>query len=210
MSSGGISVPLSNPFNPFTEADAFLPDGTPVTTGVRYRALEAGPRTFKYTTYDYLFDVGVRGTLGEFGDYFKTWNYEIGFRYNSDAHNQITSGIVTQPGLREALLDTDPLTAFNPFGRNVNTAAALNRVLVSTHRVGVATLTDEFVSLNGALINMPGGPLSFALGTEHRKETVNDQPDSLNTTFSSIGATNFQATRASRDAGSIMGNSASR
>jgi iron complex outermembrane recepter protein len=203
--AAGISVPLTNPFNPFTEADASLPDGTPVTTGVRYRALEAGPRTFKYTTYDYLFDAGVRGTLGEFGDYFKTWNYEIGFRYNSNEHSQVTSGIVTQPGLREALLDTDPLTAFNPFGRNVNTAAALNRVLVSTHRFGVATLTDEFLSLNGAFINLPAGPLSFAVGTEHRKETVNDRPDSLNTSFSSIGATNFQATRASRDVWSYYG-----
>ena len=78
VSPEGISVPLSNPFNPFTQPDAFLPDGTPVTTGVRYRALEAGPRTSKHTTYDYLFDAGVRGTLGEFGEYFKTWNYEIG------------------------------------------------------------------------------------------------------------------------------------
>ena len=64
VSPEGISVPLSNPFNPFTQPDAFLPDGTPVTTGVGYRALEAGPRTSKYTTYDYLFDAGVRGTLG--------------------------------------------------------------------------------------------------------------------------------------------------
>jgi hypothetical protein len=129
----GISVPLSNPFNPFTQPDAFLPDGTPVTTGVRYRALEAGPRTFKYTTYDYLFDAGVRGTLGEFGDYFETWNYEIAFRYNSNDHTQISSGIVSQPRLRAALLGcTDSLTAFNAFGRWL-TVAALNRVLATTN-----------------------------------------------------------------------------
>jgi iron complex outermembrane recepter protein len=201
----GISVPLTNPFNPFTQPDIFLPDGTPATTGVRYRALEAGPRTFKFTTYDYLFDAGVRGTLGEFGDYFKTWNYEIGFRYNSNQHTQVTSGIVSQPGLRAALLDTDPLTAFNPFGRNVNTATALNRVLATTQQTGVATLTDESVALNGNIINMPAGPLSFALGSEHRKETVNDQPDALNTSFSSIGSVDFQATRASRDVWSYYG-----
>src|SRR5207248_7445673 len=39
----GISVPIQNPFNPFTVADATLPDGTPfagipVTTGVRFRS----------------------------------------------------------------------------------------------------------------------------------------------------------------------------
>ncbi len=41
----GISVPISNPFNPFTVADAtipnFFPDGSglPVTTGVRFRGI---------------------------------------------------------------------------------------------------------------------------------------------------------------------------
>src|SRR5438094_7572806 len=33
FSPEGISVPIANPFNPFTVADATLPDGTPVTTG---------------------------------------------------------------------------------------------------------------------------------------------------------------------------------
>jgi iron complex outermembrane receptor protein len=205
ISSQGISVPLSNPFNPFTRPDAFLPDGTPVTTGVRYRALEAGPRTFKTTTQDYLFDAGLRGNLGEFGDYFKTWNYEIGFRYNSNEHIGINSGIVSKPELRNALLDTDPLTAFNPFGRNVNTVGVINRVLVATKEIGVATLTDETALLNGDLINLPAGPLSFALGIEHRKETVNDRPDPLNTSFSSIGGADLEATRGSRDVWSYFG-----
>jgi len=205
VSPAGISVPLSNPFNPFTQPDAFLPDGTPVTTGVRYRALEGGARTFKITTDDYLFDAGVRGNLGEFGDYFKTWNYEIGFRYNSNDHEGISAGIVSKPGLREALLDTDPATAFNPFGRNVNTTAALSRVLVTLHDRGVATLTDESAALNGDFFNLPAGPISFALGSEHRKETVNEHPDSLNTTFSTIGAVDLEATRASRDVWSYYG-----
>jgi iron complex outermembrane receptor protein len=205
VSPNGISVPLSNPFNPFTEPDDFLPDGTPVTTRVRYRALEAGPRTIKTTTFDYLFDGGFRGNLGEFGDYFKTWNFEIGFRYNSNDHSLIISGIVSKPELRSALLDTNPLTAFNPFGRNVNTQAAINRVFVSTQERGVATLTDESALLNGDIISTPAGPLSFALGTEHRKETVNDQPDPLNTTFNSIGGADLEATRESRDVWSYYG-----
>jgi len=205
VSPGGISVPLSNPFNPFTVPDAFLPDGTPVTTGVRYRELAAGARTFKTTTNDYLFDAGLRGTLGEFGDYFKTWNYEVGFRYNANDHGSLASGIVSKPGLREALLDTNPATAFNPFGRNVNTAAALSRVLINLHDRGVATLTDESAALNGDLFKLPAGPLSFALGSEHRKETVNEHPDSLNTTFSTIGAVDLEATRGTRDVWSYFG-----
>ena len=205
VSPGGISVPLSNPFNPFTVADDTLPDGTPVTTGVRYRALEAGPRTVKDTTDDYLYDAGIRGNLGEFGDYFKTWNYEFGFRYDTNNEEEISSGIVSKPGLRAALLDTNPATAFNPFGRNVNTTAALNRVLVTLHHTGLATLTDEAGSFNGDIVNLPAGPLSFALGSEHRRETVNDVPDPLNTSFNTIGSQDLEASRGSRGVWSYYG-----
>jgi hypothetical protein len=65
ISSTGISVPLQNPSNPFTVPDytspggidprrpdtrvTAAPPGTAVTTGVRYRASEAGLRTNKIT-----------------------------------------------------------------------------------------------------------------------------------------------------------------
>jgi iron complex outermembrane recepter protein len=205
VSPAGISVPLSNPFNPFTVPNAFLPDGTPVVTRVFYRELDLGPRSFKLTNNDYLFDAGARGNLGEFGDYFKTWNYEFAVRYNSNDKAQLTPGVVSKPALREALLDTNPATAFNPFGRNVNTRAALNRVFITLHDRGVATLTDEAGSLNGDIVKLSAGPISFALGSEHRKETVNDIPDSLNTTFSTIGAQDLEATRGSRDVWSYFG-----
>src|SRR5437870_351059 len=107
----GISVPIQNPFNPFTVADATLPDGTPVTTGVRFRAInDTVVRTFKTTFQDMLFDAGLRGQLGEFGDYFKNWNWELGFRYSRNYEQILGGGVVSKSGLREALLDTDPAT----------------------------------------------------------------------------------------------------
>ena len=53
--------------------------------------------------------------MGEFGDYFKTWNWELGFRYSRNEGQDLSVGEVSQPGLREALLDTNPATAFDPF-----------------------------------------------------------------------------------------------
>ena len=54
-----ISVPIQNPFNPFTVADAtipnFFPDGSglPVTTGVSFRGInDTGPRHEKFTYWD--------------------------------------------------------------------------------------------------------------------------------------------------------------
>src|SRR5437764_389707 len=120
FSPNGISVPIQNAFNPFTVGDTTLVvNGVPVamTTGVRFRGInDTGPRSEKFTYNDSLFDVGLRGQMGEFGDYFKTWNWETGFRYSRNEGTDISVGEVSQPGLRDALLDTDPATAFNAFG----------------------------------------------------------------------------------------------
>ena len=53
--------------------------------------------------------------MGYAGDYFKTWNWETGFRYSRNEGQDLSIGEVSKPGLRAALLDTDPTTAFNPF-----------------------------------------------------------------------------------------------
>ena len=119
FSPAGISVPILNAFNPFTVGDATLVINgvpVPVTTGVRFRGInDSGLRSEKFTYWDMLFDVGMKGEMGEFGDYFKTWNWETGFRYSRNEGQDLSLGEVSQPGLRDALLDSNPATAFNPF-----------------------------------------------------------------------------------------------
>jgi iron complex outermembrane recepter protein len=184
-SSEGISVPLQNPFNPFTspslddKGKPIVVNGIPFTTGVHYAALEAGVRTDKVTTHNYEFTGGLRGNLGEFGDYFKTWNWESGLRYNEDSRIERVGGQVDSSALRAALLDTNPATAFNPFGLNQNSPAVLDKILVTTQRLGTASLMLEDLKLYGDLWNLPAGPIAFAIGGEHRTEHEKDQPDSL-------------------------------
>ncbi len=159
----GISVPIQNPFNPFTVADATLNINglpVPVTTGVRFRAInDESVRTLKSTFQDTLFDVGLRGELGEFGDYFKIWNWELGFRYSRDEEKTLTGGVVSQPGLREALLDTDPATAFNPFlgffGRN--TQAVSSRVYIAPHHSAAFELPLAMQRLTAICSSFPPG-----------------------------------------------------
>jgi iron complex outermembrane recepter protein len=209
-SAGGISVPIQNPFNPFTVPDAtwISPSGEaiPVTTGVRFRAIrDTGVRPSKITYWDYLFDVGLKGEMGEFGDYFKTWNWETGFRYARNEGSSLALGNVSQPGLRDALLDTDPATAFNPFGgtSSINSNAARNRVYVNLHNTATYELPLAYATINGDLFNLPAGPVSFAIGGEYHGERWDNKPDSLNTTFSSIGATDLEGSRVNRDVWSI-------
>src|SRR6266550_3747239 len=208
FSPTGISVPIQNAFNPFTVPDTFTPadspqPGIPVTTGVKYRSLEAGNRTSPTTKHDMLFDFGLKGEMGEFGDYFKTWNWELGFRYSRDEAINLSEAVVSAPGLREALLDTDPATAFNPFlgfnGVNQQTAIARSRVYVTLHDTAIFETPSAYFNLNGDLFQLPAGPVSFAVGAEYRGERFRDDPDSLNTTFNTIGATDLEASKVNRD-----------
>ncbi len=208
FSPSGISVPITNPFNPFTVADAtipnFFPDGSglPVTTGVRFRGLnDTGPRHEKFTYWDQLFDVGLRGEMGWIADYFKTWNWEAGFRYSRNEGQRLSVGDVSQPGLRDALLDTNPATAFDPFlnFNAQNTPAARGRVYVTLHNSGEYELPIYYATFNGDLFNLPAGPVSFAIGGEYDAPRFTRDTDALNETFQSIGSTDAEGFRVNRD-----------
>jgi iron complex outermembrane recepter protein len=189
FSPNSITVPIQNAFNPFTVGDTTLAINgvpTPVTTGVKFRAVnDTGTRGEKFTYWDYIFDVGLKGEMGEFGDYFKTWNWETGFRYARNEGLDLSVGEVSQPGLRDALLDTNPATAFNPFGGffGRNTNAAINRVYVNLHNTATFELPLAYATINGDLFNLPAGSVSFAIGGEYHGERWDRKPDSLNTTF---------------------------
>ena len=118
--------------------------------------------------------------MGEFGDYFKSWNWELGFRYSRNEEQPLLGGAVSSSGLREALLDTDPATAFNPFlgffGRNSN--AAISRVYVTLQQSGEFELPLGYFTINGDLFNLPAGPVSFAAGVEYRGERWENNPPS--------------------------------
>src|SRR4249919_1649031 len=203
---GGVSVPIQNPFNPFTVGNAtwIAPDGAlvPVTTGVRFRGItDTGTRSEKFTYWDQLFDVGLRGELGYAGDYFKTWNWEAGFRYSRNEGQDLSIGEVSQPGLREALLSTDPSTAFNPFWGigHANTGRARQAVYVTLHNSGEYELPIYYATFNCDLFNLPAGPVSFAIGGEYDAPRFTRDRDVLNNTFNSIGSVDGQSFRTNRD-----------
>jgi iron complex outermembrane recepter protein len=205
FSPTGISVPISNPFNPFTVGDTTLViNGVPVpmTTGVRFRGInDTGVRYENFTYWDQLYDIGLRGEMGEFGDYFKTWNWELGFRYSRNEGQDLSIGEVSQPGLRDALLDTNPATAFNPFGGffRQNSPRARQAVYVTLHNSGEYELPIGYATINGDLFNLPAGPVSFAIGGEYDAPRFTRDRDALNNTFQSIGSVDGQSFRVNRD-----------
>ncbi|MGB8805548.1 MAG: hypothetical protein WCC93_11535, partial [Chthoniobacterales bacterium] len=53
--------------------------------------------------------------------------------------------------------------------------------------------------LFGDLFNLPAGPISFAVGAEHRTERATDQPDPLTSSGNTLGNVTFESTGGRRD-----------
>src|SRR5207244_10674807 len=102
-----------------------------------------------------------------------------GFRATEDSRTERSGGTVDSSALRAASLDTNPATAFTPFGLTQSSPAVLDKILVTTQRLGTASFMLEDLKLYGDLWNLPAGPIAFAIGGEHRTEHEKDEPDSL-------------------------------
>src|SRR5256714_1613980 len=93
--------------------------------------------------------------------------------------------------------------AFNPFGRNQNSRAVIDKIFVTAHHLGTTSLTLEDLKLIGDLFDLPAGPISFAVGGEHRTERASDQPDAHISANQLIGGASFAPTDGIRDVWSI-------
>src|SRR5207248_352640 len=80
-----------------------------------------------------------------------------------------------------------PHTASHTICLNQNSAAVIEKIIKTSHHRGTTSLTLENLKLIGDLLNLPAGPISFALGGEHRTERASDQPDPLISSGQALG-----------------------
>ena len=119
-----------------------------------------------------------------------------GFVIHEMIQQNAFGGVPTSSALREALLDTNPATAFNPFlgffGHN--SKAAISRVYATLLSSVQFELRLGYFTINGNLFNLPAGPVSFAAGGEYRGEQGRLDPSSAETTFDAeVGSINTQS-----------------
>ena len=221
ITNNAFSVPTQNPFNPFTVADytsiggfnpnfasttaaSAAPAGIAFTTGVKFRGVEQNRRDLKVNVNNYEFTGGFKGNLGEFAnawDKLKTWEWEVGYRFSEDDRESLNFNYLNNYNMRIALLDTNPATAFNPFGSgaNRNTKFVRNFVYTTLQDFQRGNLQTQDFVLRGDMFDLPGGPVSFAIGGQHESDHLSDQPDTLISQNQATGLTGFQATKGSRD-----------
>lgn len=183
-----LSFDATNPFNPFgvTLESGRNPDGTSNGRTQNYsfiarRLVEAGQRTFNQkvdtlsttATLDGSFDVGGH-----------KWYWDatalVGI---NDAHQSFT-GNVNAARVAQAIGPlancTAPCVPLNLFGGAGSITPAMLAFIAFTERdKSQQHLYDYTANLSGDIIDLPAGPVGFAVGYEHRVQSASFDPDPI-------------------------------
>ena len=194
----GVPVAGTNAGDVFISADSvYNPFGTDIDW-VQRRAIETGGRSFNQDVRTYAMNAGFEGTL-TFGE--KYFDWEAGYFYGQNKNNTTTFGLFNVISLRQALgpsmigADGNPVCVGTP-GDDTSVIAGcvpMNMLggagSISQDMLDFATFTahDEYsytqkyyyANIGGDLFDLPGGPLGFSFGLEHRTEDGSDSPDAL-------------------------------
>jgi len=161
---------------------------------IQRRVTETGGRSFNQDVRTFALNAGLEGTL-TFGE--KYFDWEAGYFRGQNKANNTTFGLFNIPALRDALgtsfRDTDgvikcgvpgaviagcvPLNLLGAAGSV--TPEMLNYVTFTAHDEYNYTQKTYYANIGGDLFDLPGGPLGFSFGVEHREEDGYDSPDAL-------------------------------
>ncbi|MBU8976643.1 MULTISPECIES: TonB-dependent receptor [unclassified Lysobacter] len=161
---------------------------------IQRRAVETGGRSFNQDVRTFAMSAGLEGTLNFAEKYF---DWEAGYFRGENKANNTTFGLFNVIALRQALgpsfRDTDGVIKCGAPGAIVTGCVPMNILgapgTITQDMLDFATFTahDEYsytqksyyANISGDLFSLPGGPLGFSFGLEHRTEDGYDSPDAL-------------------------------
>ena len=205
--SSDVSINLNNPFLPAGLRGQFCattgltaaqcsaaaaatgpadPNYRTVTTNLRRRVVEAGPRISNFQTTIFDYRLGLRGALSE------SINYDVNAAYGESDRPQTLQGYVLTSRVRQALLANSPTacqdtsngcTPLNIFGETGSITPDMVDFITGESTTTVRTsLAQATATVNGDFgIASPAAeqPIGFAIGGEYRKYTAQQASDSL-------------------------------
>lgn len=99
------------------------------------------------------------------------WTADVTGGYTFERQHQIQHGTVNPTALYAALNDTNPATAFNPFGgASNNNAETLASIAGDTFTQSTSTLWTAGLTATGPAVTLPGGDLQLSIGAEFRRQ----------------------------------------
>jgi outer membrane receptor protein involved in Fe transport len=192
---GDIIVPATNPYNPFgtrfwSTTGAPNADGTPRLTGTpsavrisNKRLTDLMQRTSSISNDIYRGVAGLRGTFAS------TWNWEAAALWGESRVTDDEIGPSRKSLLQNAINQTDPALAFNPFtytfavqgsalavtGPYVNPESVQQTFRSQFVRNGITKLRSGDARATGELFDLWGGnAVGAAVGGEYRFEAYDD------------------------------------
>ncbi len=182
------SVPQTNPFNPFGDAQcAGNPNcSTPQSVNIARRLEESAGRGFLQDAQSWRVVFGLEGELNN------GWNWDVSYNYADWTDAQRDGGRAIEPRIN-ALLDPTcstpgqtctPLPAgiapWDPFNSGTLTAAQLAYATVAVNTLERSKMRVFQANLSGNMMGafeLPGGEPSWAIGYERRQESAQSLPD---------------------------------
>lgn len=176
--TGLLNVPAANPYNPF---------GFDITNFL-YRTNFGPSRKMDTdgTTSSVL--IGLGGNINA------DWTWEVGASRASSNVAVVSRNQIRASDLQAALNGTTRQTALNPFGPSDNPDVA-SRLFTVSNSVYKYTAQMFDANLTGSFLQLPGGPIGVAVGSEARKDQIRQDPD----TASYVGSGGGTPYRGDRD-----------
>lgn len=161
-------VPASNPFNPLGE-----------DLNVARRLFETGGRSSTQDASSWRLVMGLDGELNN------GWNWDTTYNLGRWVDTRIHRGFINVPRVNNildpALCDANPGCpgVWDPFNIDTLTQEFQDYILVDHSPVQRSQLETLQFNLAGDIggFELPGGPIQWAVGYEHRKEEALFQPD---------------------------------
>ncbi len=192
---GNIIVPVDNPYNPFgsrywSPTGAANADGTPRLTGTPSSVLITSKRLADLAVREAtITDKVYRGVAGLRGALAGSWTWEAALLYSKARTTDAEAGSDRKSLLQQAINQTDPAKAYNPFGYSFAVQGGTLAVtgpyrspdsVTSTFRNtfvrdGITQLGSGDVRLAGDVAPLWGGnTITGAVGGEYRYEGYDD------------------------------------
>lgn len=187
-----------------TAGSVFNPFGQNLR-GANFRSIAVGPRKPYYDNDNLAVTMSLDGSFDLAG---RDMYWDVGYSYLASRITTRGENYINLFNLRRAVGDSrrNPITGalecmngtaviagcvpFNLFGgpdlgvaAGVITAAkrdaAIRYISYTKNEFQENTTKDYFANLSGSIVDLPAGPLGFALGLEHRRTGYVNQPDAL-------------------------------
>ena len=185
----GLTLSKDSIYNP-TKGTAGARD----LISVSRRFQESGGRSFNQDVKNFHFYGGLEGyfNLGE-----RSFDWDVGYRYDRSDENTITYGLFNLANLRNAygpsFVDGGGVARcgtpsaviagcvpINPLGGLGSISKeALDYVSFTAHDSRKVESKSYTANISGELFDLPAGPLGFAAGYEHRAESGQFDPDAF-------------------------------